>query len=350
MYIPKAVDLILVAALALVTASPGRGADRSSTFVTFAARPALATYDIVASSAPRDMVRFVAAVFADGLGLPLPPPVVLRLYSTRAGFREGLVRDVGVSSEVAGELAASALGLALPRSVVLLTAGDDDDRVRLVAHEVMHLVQLELAGPARPAQWMMEGTAEWAALAVLDHLGARDVTRRRRTAHEAARGYLAAHPDFSPASVRHPADFRAWHRRAGTAAYHVAYVLAERLVERHGVPRVMEYFRAFRDTADVAANFERVFTVGTATFIAEALDGMRTAPAPGVPRGDLGAGRRRPVDPVAPVVDAGRLLLDHGCRRDRPSENDNMSSMRRAVVARGSKHERAGRSSRNPPP
>lgn len=278
MHWPRAVDVMLITALATVTLAPG--VDRP-TFVTFGALPPRASYDIVAAAGPRDMMRFVAAVLASDLGLPLPPTVVLRTYSTRASFREGLVRDVGVPGLVAAELAGSALGLALPRSVMLFTAGADDDRVRLVAHEVMHLVQLELAGPgARPAQWVMEGTAEWAALAVLDRLGAVDVAGRRHAARQGAARYLEMHPHFTPASVRRPVDFRGWQRRTGSVlAYQVAYALAERLVDRHGVPRVIEYFRAFRHTADAGANFERAFAIPTDVFITEVFRAMRATPA-----------------------------------------------------------------------
>jgi hypothetical protein len=269
------VPVALVAALAAVMFAPSVERPTSVRFVGISAP---SSYEMVAAAAPRDLIRLVAAVLADALGLPLPPTVVLRLYATRDALEEGLVRDAGVAPRVAVELVGTALGLALPRTVLLLTADNPDGRVRLVAHEVMHLIQLELAGPtARPAQWLMEGTAEWAALTVLDHLGAAGVMALRRAVRIAARAYLDTHTDFIPASVRRPADFRRWQRRTGDVlAYQVAHALAERLVHRHGVTGVVAYFREFRKGLDAGTNFERVFAMSTAAFMADVRSAIRT--------------------------------------------------------------------------
>lgn len=278
------VSLVLAAVLATVTVTAH--GDRA-TLVPLAAAWGPVPYAAVTAAAPQDMARAVAAVLAETLGIPPPPYVVLRTYATRAALRHGLVRDAGVPFGVAGDLSATAVGLALPRTVVLLTGSGDPDRVRLVAHEVMHVMQFELAGPtARPAQWLMEGTAEWGAFTVLERLGGVGLAARRDVARIAARAYLARDPAFTPAGVRSAADFLRWQTRVGDLlAYQVAYALAQELVDRRGVRGVVDYFRALGEGTDDAASFERAFATSTAAFIA----GVRArppapAPDPALPR------------------------------------------------------------------
>ncbi|MGH7339985.1 MAG: hypothetical protein ACREKH_05790, partial [Candidatus Rokuibacteriota bacterium] len=185
----------------------------------------------------------MAAVLTAIFGVEPLPPVLLHTYTTRAALRQGLVQHAGLSPAAAVDLAATSLGLALPRAVLLLIGADHGDRVRLLAHEATHLLQLELAGTdARPAQWLMEGTAEWAAFMVLDRLRAPEVERRRMAAFAAADRYLIAHPTFTPAALHRPGQFTSWRRTVGDVlAYQVAYTLADRLVQRRGVPAVVAY-------------------------------------------------------------------------------------------------------------
>jgi hypothetical protein len=272
---------LLIVTLVALTLAPDSG---RSAVVSLVTPRAAVSYDVVATAGAGEMLGHVATLAADIFGVPLPPQVVLHLYPTPTTFAHGLVREIGLTPRVALELAGSAIGLAVPRTVFLLADGDEDDRVRLVAHEVMHLVQHELAGSTgRPAQWVMEGTAEWAALTLLDRLGATGVTARTAAARTAARRYLAAEPDFTPAIVQRPADFRRWQRRVGDlVAYQVAYALGEHLVAHHGLPAVVAYFRAFRDADDPATNFERAFGASTAEFTAaaRAAIGLATTPPP----------------------------------------------------------------------
>ena len=230
------------------------------------------TYEAFSAASPREMVRGVAGLIAEMFDVPPPPHVRLHVYPSQLTFAHGLVRDVGLAPRVALELASSAIGLALPRTVFLLADRGEDDRLRLVAHEMTHVVQLELSGArARPAQWAMEGTAEWAALTLLTRLGAVGIDERIDAARTAARRYLDAHPAFTPAVLRRSADFRRWQRRVGDLiAYQVAYALAEQLVARHGLPAVVAYFRAFRDCDNPAKNFARAFGASTAEFTTQA--------------------------------------------------------------------------------
>ena len=55
--------------------------------------------------------------------------------------------------------------------------------LRLLAHELTHVAQIELAqGEGRAAQWLAEGMAEWAAFRVLERLSLDTLPERRRIA------------------------------------------------------------------------------------------------------------------------------------------------------------------------
>lgn len=234
------------------------------------------SYELLETAPPSQVMPRVAAILTDVFGVAPLPPVLLYTYTTRAGLRHGLIRRAGLSPAAAVDLAATSLGLALPRMVLLRVGANDGDRVRLLAHETTHLIQLELAGTdARPAQWLMEGIAEWAAFTVLARVGARDVDERRRAAFAAAARYLTGHPTFTPVTLRRPEDFTRWRGAAGdVVAYQVAYALAHRLVQERGVPAVVAYFRSFRDI-DAGASFQRAFGRSVAAFMTGVRDAIR---------------------------------------------------------------------------
>jgi hypothetical protein len=235
------------------------------------------SYEVLEAAPPGEVMPRVAAVLTGILGVEPPAPVMLHTYTTRDALRHGLIRHAGLSPAAALDLAATSLGLALPRMVLLRVGADDGDRVRLLAHETMHLIQLELSGTERrPAQWLMEGTAEWAAIAVLARVQAADVDERRRAALAAADRYLTRHPTFTPAGLRLPEAFTRWRRAIGDVlAYQVAYALADRLVERHGVHAVVRYFRGFRDVDEASVSFQRAFGRPIAAFMADVRDAIR---------------------------------------------------------------------------
>jgi hypothetical protein len=243
---------------------------------------AVVTYEDLAAMAASDMVPSVAALLAETFAAPLPRAVTLGLYRTRLAFTTGLVHDVGLSPRMALDVSRTALGFALPRTVLLLTGEGAGDHVRLVAHEMMHVSQMELAGPGgRPTHWILEGTAEWGALTLLQHLGAPAIESRMGVARAIGLRYLTDHPRFSLASVRRSDDFRRWQRAAGDlVAYHVSYALAEQLVARHGLPAVLTYFRAYRHSEDHVKNFQRAFGSSPEDFIAAARGSMSSLPRP----------------------------------------------------------------------
>jgi hypothetical protein len=209
------------------------------------------------------------------LGLPVPAEFGVFVYSSREHFREGLVRDAQVAPARAAELAEFAIGVG-KRRVLLLnddgTAGNGREWIRLVAHELTHLAQFELAeGEGRGEQWLAEGLAEWTAFTVLERLDLDTVARRRRIALSGVRDRVSGEPiPLDLEVLGTPRGFTRRHQQDGALPiYQLAFLMADHLVEREGLARVADYFRAFREHADRHDNFQRAFGQSLPAFEAE---------------------------------------------------------------------------------
>src|SRR5438045_873260 len=123
---------------------------------------ALATPSAVDLSSHEATVRGVAGIIVRDLGLPLPETVTVYVYSSREIFEQGLVDDGRVSPVRAAELSDFALGVGKRRQLLLHQEPNvgSAEWVRLVAHELAHVSQIELAeGEGRAEQWLAEGLA-----------------------------------------------------------------------------------------------------------------------------------------------------------------------------------------------
>src|SRR5690606_4613713 len=149
------------------------------------------------------------------------------------------------------------------QEVVLSWAG----RIGTFAHELAPCRQYDLGGGRRGTseQWLREGFAEWVALDVLRRIGA--------VAPGAARRYLL---DELAASSRRDAPrlddmmtFRQWVALAGRTDIVPpvqAVLLVERLVDRHGLAALVDYFALFATREDPEGNFVRAFGETRADF------------------------------------------------------------------------------------
>jgi hypothetical protein len=121
--------------------------------------------------------------------------------------------------------------------------------LRLVAHELTHVAQIELAqGEGRAEQWLAEGMAEWAAFTVLERLGLDFVADRR----VAAIGHVREHPALRAGSrldlhsLGTSRGFTLRHLREGSLpTYQLAFLMTDYLVRRHGFEALLGYFRGF---------------------------------------------------------------------------------------------------------
>jgi hypothetical protein len=248
----------------------------------------LDSQDLVPPADPRLLttheaaVRGIGAMLVRDFGLPVPDHVTIYVYGSRRVFEEGLVRDAHLAPARAAELSESAIGVGRPRQLLFHDVASERGRewLRLIAHELTHVCQIELAGGERgPAQWLKEGMAEWIAFSVLERLRLDSVARRREAALGSVRRSLAFATRLDLEALGSPAGFGARHHGNGaTPTYQLSFLMVDHLIERGGFARVVEYFRAFTRSGEGDQNFERVFGLTLGAFEREVVDGLAASP------------------------------------------------------------------------
>ncbi len=227
-------------------------------------------------------VQGIAAVLVHDLGMPVPSPVTVYVYDSRAVFERGLVQDAHVSPARAAELSDFAIGIGKRRQLLLNDEGTERagrEWLRLIAHELAHVSQIEMAqGEGLAEQWLAEGMAEWVAFRVLERLGLDTVARRRELSRAGIKTHaalVAARLDLE--TLGSPRWFTVRHRREGSLpTYQLAFLMADYLIRRDGFERVVDYFRAFAAHHDRRANFARAFGQTLEEFEREILGYLRS--------------------------------------------------------------------------
>jgi hypothetical protein len=227
-------------------------------------------------------VRGISAILVKDLGLPVPERVTVYVYSSRQVFEQGLIQDANVSPARAAELSDFAIGVGKRRQLLLNDEAYEQkgrEWLRLIAHELAHVSQIELAqGEGRAEQWLAEGMAEWVAFTVLEHLGLDTVQHRRVVAASGIRNHaalIAARLDLE--TLGSPRGFTVRHLKEGSLpTYQLAFLMADYLIDRDGLGRVVDYFRAFAKSQDRHANFERAFRQSIDQFEREILGHLKT--------------------------------------------------------------------------
>jgi hypothetical protein len=211
-------------------------------------------------------VQGVAAILVRELALPLPERVTVYVYSSRTVFEQGLVSDGQLSISRAAELSGFAVGVGKRRLLLLLhdEGGKPAARewLRLVAHELTHVAQIELAqGEGRAEQWLAEGMAEWAAFSVLERLGLDALGERRATAIDHVRHHPALRANrLDLPSLGTPRGFTVRHLNEGSRpTYQLAFLMTDYLVRRHGFDTLLAYFRGFAAGRGRHEGFRRAF-------------------------------------------------------------------------------------------
>jgi len=272
----RAAGLVALALLGLVAASGCGRRERTVMPVTIDER--------IGSAAPRHpqdfssheaVVRGVAAILRRDLGLPVPEQVTLYLYASRALFERGLVDDGRLAPVRAAELGEFAVAVGKRRQLLLHNEGAPPSSrywLRLIAHELTHVAQIELAtSEGQAEQWLTEGMAEWAAFSVLERLGLETLADRRAVAHGEIRDYPALHPGrLDLATLGSPRGFTTRLQRDGSlATYQLAFLMTDHLVLRHGFDRLLVYYRGFAAGRSRFENFYAVFGQSLPDFEAE---------------------------------------------------------------------------------
>lgn len=217
-------------------------------------------------------VRGVAAIMAKSFGLAVPDRVTVYVYAGRRAFERGLIQDARVSPVLAAKLSDFAIGVGA-RGQVLLNEDTRDrterERLRLIAHELTHVSQIELAGgEGRGEQWLAEGMAEWVAFSTLERLGLDTLSRRRLAAASGVRNHATLLQGGLDLETRGTAPgFAVWHVREGSLpTYQLAFLIADHLIARQGLDRVKAYFASFARSSDRQGNFRRAFGESIADF------------------------------------------------------------------------------------
>ncbi|HEY8550775.1 MAG TPA: hypothetical protein VIL35_12535 [Vicinamibacterales bacterium] len=205
----------------------------------------------------------IGDVFEREIGLPRPQ-VSLVLFPDRKAFEDGL-RAVGYSPSFARQTARNFHAIGGAKAVLVnegsLRQAPWEDRILVLAHELVHSAQYALGGGVRGAseQWLREGFAELVAMEVADRLG----IRRYADLREALLGPLVSvRPDARPAPLARLSTFQEWAAAQGryeVPLYPQAFAATELLVERHGREAVIRYFTLFRTSQDRHANFAAAF-------------------------------------------------------------------------------------------
>jgi hypothetical protein len=239
----------LVAVVALVAGAAGCGSSGRIVLPVALEQPAAALHYPDDFASHEAVVRGVATILARDLGLPVPDHVTVYIYTSRAVFEQGLVSDGRLPLVRAAELGEFAVGVGKRRQLLLHDHGGPPagrEWLRLVAHELTHVAQIELAqGEGRAEQWLAEGMAEWAAFSVLERLGLDALVERRA----AAIGHVRDHPALLGGrldldALGTPRGFTVRHLREGSLeTYQLSFLMTDYLIRRHGFASLPGYFR-----------------------------------------------------------------------------------------------------------
>ena len=267
--------------LILVLAFGGCAANRSVVPVNLHVNSLQAPTDAEDLRTAEAAVRGIAAIMVRDLGLVVPEQVTVYVYSGREVFEQGLIRDADIAPARAAELSDFAVGVGKRRQLLLHDEpgmGQGPEWLRLIAHEMTHVSQIELAqGEGRAEQWLAEGMAEWVAFSVLERLRLDTLGRRRAAAVAGVRAQAALQTGrLDLETLGTPRGFTMRHLREGSLpTYQLSFLMTEYLIQRDGFPRLVEYFAAVARSRDRRANFRRAFGQSFEQFEGEVLEHLQ---------------------------------------------------------------------------
>jgi hypothetical protein len=223
---------------------------------------------------PDQIIAAAASVIRDKLGLPFSPAYKAYVCADEAAFSEGLLRHLGVRAIGSDwRVVPVAAGIATPVGVFFrgdfLARTPPRRRVQLVAHELAHLCQQDLARSRqdRLPVWMVEGHADWVAYQVLDLLGL--------MAFDASRAVVVHSVATAVTPVEHfpdldtLADHEAWNRsvRSIPATYGQAFLAVDYLIQRSSRGAVVTFMGSALETDNPEDRWVEAFAMPYRVFM-----------------------------------------------------------------------------------
>ena len=273
---PTILAPLMLAAVGLTACASTRFEPREVPFPEVAVgsshpRGVIASYD--------DALTSVLWIMANDMGFP-PLTGSLRLYNDRVGLEAGLVGE-GYDASYARQICGRLDGITRPGMILANESKLRWDRwparIAFLAHEVTHVAEYALANGRRGSsdQWLREGLAEWVSWRVVQSLRFGTLADRRRAAlvHLQEAGARHELPSFRRLVVQ-SAWVREGNGRTADPMYDQAFLAADLLIARHGLPAVLDYFRLFASSDNTLANFRTAFQEERARFEADFQSGL----------------------------------------------------------------------------
>ncbi|HEX2385448.1 MAG TPA: hypothetical protein VHL99_02725 [Candidatus Binatia bacterium] len=208
-------------------------------------------------------VKAISAVMVEDLRLPRLDSV-LTVYPHVGAYEMGLRMELDDRPNAADRSVSFAVASCRRRKVLAdgqrLAALSWTNRVRTLAHEMMHLGEFALAdwGCNTPHYWLMEGFAEWGALTIVDRLGLGNFANAIDASRRAIEGGNAEVPLMT--AVDSERGWMAAEQSVGRGAVYSKAVLAvDFLIARKGLAAVADYFARFKDPAARGDHFAAAF-------------------------------------------------------------------------------------------
>jgi hypothetical protein len=255
---------ILLGSLALASPSPAAPPCLEHEIGLDGAPPSAVGRD----ASPGELIDAVARVIRDRVGLPFSPSYKAYVCDDESAFAEELLRNFGVRG-ISGDwgIVPSAAGLATRVGVFLrgdyLARASLRRRVTVVAHELAHLSQQDLARhrDERLPVWMLEGHADWVAFRVLDLLGLRTYDDSRAGIVRSVTGAVTPVEHFPDLDAL--TDHETWKRsvRSLPATYGQAFLAVEYLIERSGRAALVKFMGSSVDAADPRERWVEAFSM-----------------------------------------------------------------------------------------
>ncbi len=265
-YVIRGLGFVIATILAGCTAVPRE--------VRLTVMPGVSRPVVAQISNYQDATDAIVSVMTEDLQMPVPrTSVTLYFYPYREAFAQGLIDQFHTDPTMARAISKTALGRIRQtkegkRFLVnneILDGLKWPERIHVLAHELTHVVQYELAeGKLTGDLWLIEGFADWVGYQVIAALGLDTVSRRKDLKISQVRQERELTPLSQMITVQ---EWQALNARYGSAMpYAQAFLATDLLIEQRGLAAILDYFRRMPHATDLIETFQAAFGIELSTF------------------------------------------------------------------------------------